>query len=342
MAVIIPARNEGEALAILLPSLGAQTLAPAELVVVDDASEDQTAVVARQLGAAVVTADPVPPGWTGKTWACVTGVRSTTSPLLVFLDADVHLAPDALERLIADHGRRGGHGLLSVAPEHVALRPHERLSAMCQLVAMMGTGAFSPMPRWTAAPSAFGPCIVCWRADYEAVGGHTGVRAEMAEDMALARRFRDAGRPTWVVSGRELVRIRMYPDGLSQLLAGWARTLASGALATRPLTMALVVAWVSGLIGAAGAAGAAAAGLLGGAPRRARDRARLARYVAYALQVEWLLSRVAAFGAGTGLAYPLPLAAFLACLTRSVAVRIGPGRVSWKGRSVPVSRAGSR
>ncbi|MGH9062984.1 MAG: hypothetical protein ACRD0L_03230 [Acidimicrobiales bacterium] len=51
-----------------------------------------------------------------------------------------------------------------------------------------------------------------------------------------------------------------------------------------------------------------------------------------------MLSRVAAFGPGTGLAYPLPLATFLACFARSLALLAGPGRAGWKGRSVPVGR----
>lgn len=337
LAVIVPARNEERSLPVLLRSLAAQSPPPAEMVVVDDTSEDATATVAREWGARVVGPGPVPPGWTGKTWACRAGVEATVSPLLVFLDADTQLAPGALAHLVAEHRRQGCRGLLSPVPEHVGRRPHERLSALCQLVAIMGTGAFAPSSRWGVTPSAFGPCLVCRRADYHAVGGHGSVRAEMAEDMALARRFRSHGQPVRVVAGKGVVRVRMYPDGISQLVRGWSRTLASGALVTRPLTFVMVVAWLSGLISAAWGAGRGLAAVAAG--HRREGVCRLAPYAAYALQVEWLLSRTTALGSGTGLAYPAPLVTFLVCFARSSALRAGVGRTRWKGRGVAVTAA---
>jgi hypothetical protein len=135
----------------------------------------------------------------------------------------------------------------------------------------------------------------------------------------------------------------MYPNGPSQLLDGWARTLAAGARATRPLTLVLVTAWVSGLLASAWALGAALVSVARWRPAsgwRRKTLASLARYGAYALQVEWLLGRVGALGTGgTGLAFPLPLAAFLASFTRSWMARAGWGRLAWKGR--PVSLGGT-
>ncbi len=336
LAVVIPARNEAGTLPTLLDSLSAQILRPHEVVVVDDGSEDATATLARSRGVPVVAPGPVPPGWTGKTWACQVGVASTSAPVLVFLDADVELAPAGLARLSAGYREQGGRGLLSVAPVHVAHRPHERLSALCQLVVMMGTGVFSPLPRLTAVPAAFGPCLISSRRDYEAVGGHGAVRAEMAEDMALARRFASHGLPVRVIPGRALVRIRMYPEGVTQLVEGWARTLSAGARATRPLTLALVVAWLSGLMSSALGLARTREALACGRLRRGVPP--LLRYGAYGLQVEWLLGRVAAFGAGTGLGYPAPLLAFLVSFARSVALGFGVGRTRWKGRAVSRGR----
>jgi 4,4'-diaponeurosporenoate glycosyltransferase len=341
-AVVVPARNEAGALPRLLRSLRSQTTRPAEVLVVDDASEDATAAVAHQERATVVSPGPVPAGWTGKTWACQTGVHATTASLIVLLDADVELGPGGLQRLLDEYERGGGRGLLSVMPVHVAARPHQRLSAISQLVAAMGTGAFSPLARWTAAPAAFGPCMVFRREDYLAAGGHAGVRSEQAEDLALARRFAATSAPVRLVSGKPLVGVHMYPDGPGQLVNGWARTLAAGARATRPLTLVLVVAWISGLIASAWAF---AATLINARRGRSvsgwrRDTlTELARYVAYALQVEWLLGRVGTFGAGTGLAFPLPLTAFLASFTRSCAARAGWGRLAWKGRPVSLGEA---
>lgn len=328
VAVVVPARDEAPNLAKLLASLAGQSLPASELVVVDDASGDATAAVAAAGGATVIPAGPRPEGWTGKAWACAVGVRATAAPVLVFLDADTELAPDALARLVGEHQARGARGLLSVAPEHVVVAAYERLSALCNLVSMMGTGAFTPLGGWGCTVGAFGPCLVCRRADYEMAGGHQSVAGEVAEDLALAARFRRSGLPVRLLGGRGVVAYRMYPGGLGQLVEGWTKNLAAGAGAVRPVTMLLVVAWLAGLLRAPWKAGRALA--------RGRGRmAALGLLGAYGLQVEWMLARTGRWGRGTGLAYPLSLAAFLALFTRSAALRIMGRDVAWKGRAVP-------
>ncbi|WP_260983088.1 glycosyltransferase family 2 protein, partial [Bacillus pumilus] len=62
--MIIPARNEEKNLAFLLESLGAQSLQPHEIIVVDDGSQDRTRDVAASFGVTIVQNPPLPPGWT--------------------------------------------------------------------------------------------------------------------------------------------------------------------------------------------------------------------------------------------------------------------------------------
>ena len=330
-AVVVPARNEEATLPQLLASLAAQQPAPAEVVVVDDASTDATASVARRAGARLVACDPLPAGWTGKSWACWTGATATTAPTLVFLDADTELAPGGLARLVAEHDRRGG--LVSVQPFHIVRRPYERLSALFNVVAMMGVDAFSAPGRRRTPRGAFGPCLVTGRGEYLAAGGHEAVRAEIVEDVALARRYRSLGRPVTCLGGRGTVSFRMYPGGLAQLVEGWSKNFATGAGAARPTTLALVSVWVSGCISAGWYLGSALAGR--GAVGLA---AAAAVYVAYAGQLAWMLARVGRFGAATPLLFPLPLAFFLAVFARSLVLTNVRGEVRWRGRAVPTAR----
>jgi glycosyltransferase involved in cell wall biosynthesis len=54
LSIIIPAKNESQGLSLILPEI--KRLYPqAEIIVVDDASTDNTASVASSLGASVVT-----------------------------------------------------------------------------------------------------------------------------------------------------------------------------------------------------------------------------------------------------------------------------------------------
>ncbi|MDP9403005.1 MAG: glycosyltransferase [Actinomycetota bacterium] len=321
--VVIPARDEAANLPGLLASLAAQAPAPARVIVVDDHSGDATAEVARRAGADVVPAGPLPPGWTGKSWACSTGAEAAAATdlrgsTLVFLDADTSLAPSGLSRILAEHRRRGG--LLSVQPFHATERPYEALSAFFNLVSMMGVAAFTPRRR--ARPTgAFGPCLVSSAADYAAAGGHghPEVRGQVVEDVALARRFTTAGLPVSVLGGRGTIAFRMYPEGLRQLVEGWTKNFAAGAASTRPVIFVLISLWLSGCISAAWSLPAPAA---------------TAVYLAYAGQLGWMLRRIGRFGWWPALLYPVPLAFFLAVFARSLVLTHLRGEVRWRGRTI--------
>ena len=313
VAVVVPARDEAATLPALLGSLGGQLAAGDELVVVDDHSSDGTAAAAAAAGARVLAGADLPERWTGKAWALEQGIADTAAPLLVLLDADVEVEPGGIDRLAAEHGRRGG--LVSVAPVHVVRRPYERLSAVCATVAMMGTGAFTP--RATTRPAgAFGPCMVTSRADLVAVGGYGAVRGDVLDDVALARRYIAAGLPVTLLGGRGTVRYRMYPGGLRQLVDGWSKNIAAGAGATRLPTLVLVVAWVSVLLQAP---------WLGPVV-----------YAAGVVQLAWMWARIGRFGVLTAVLFPLPLLAFVVIFVRSLLLTLIRRRVPWKGRQVPL------
>jgi len=329
VSVVIPARDEEATLPRLLASVRAQEPRPTQVVVVDDHSSDATSAVASEAGASVVACAPLPRGWTGKSWACWTGAKSSSEATLVFLDADTELEPEGLARVLAEHQRRGG--LVSVQPFHRTERPYEAFSAFFNLVSMMAVEAFTPLRGRRSATGAFGPCLVCTRDDYVRAGGHQSVAGEVVEDVALARRFASLGLPVACLGGAGTIGFRMYPGGPAHLVEGWTKNFAAGAGATRPITFAMISAWLAGCI----TTGVGVAGVL--SRRRLAARASVAGYLAYALQLRWMLRRVGTFGWWPAALYPVPLAGFLALFTRSVAVSACRGEVPWKGRMVPVA-----
>ena len=96
ITVILPAKNEAEGLRRTLPALRA-CLPDAELIVVDDGSSDDTAAVASQHGATVLSS-PYP---MGNGAAIKRGARAAAGDILVFMDADGQHDPTLIPQLLA-------------------------------------------------------------------------------------------------------------------------------------------------------------------------------------------------------------------------------------------------
>lgn len=332
VSVIIPARNEESSLPHLLRSLAAQTITALEIIVVDDGSTDATAEIATDAGATLVPAPPLPDGWVGKSWACHVGSTHARGETLVFLDADVVLASDGLDRLVASWQRSAADGLLSVQPFHTTLASYEQLSAYPNLMSVMASGAFAPR-RWRVAPVAFGPCLVTAAASYRAVGGHEAVADQVIEDIHLARVYGAAGRPVEVLAGGSAISFRMYPSGFRQLVDGWTKNLAGGPRLVGMVPLAASVAWLlASIVVASDVVRALADGVLG-------EPVRWLPVVAWALvaaQTTAFLRRIGAFRWWAGPAFPVLLAGFVAIFVRSAIHRMVLRTVTWHGRSVAV------
>jgi len=325
--VVIPARNEAGTLPALLASLRSQSAPPARVIVVDDDSSDGTAEIARAHGADVIDAPPLPEGWTGKAWACHHGASAVTTSTLVFLDADVVLAADGLARVLTTAAEVGG--LVSVQPFARTERAYEQASMFCNIVAVLATGACSPVAQ--DAAGAFGPCLVMRRADYESVGGHAheDVRASVVEDVALSRRFAAAGLPVHLFLGGDDVSFRMYPAGPAQLVEGWTKNMAVGAVSVRPVEAVATAAWVTACTSVASDALRA---LVTG--RRRREAA--VAYLGVTMQIATISREVGDFRPWAVAAWPLPLAAFHGIFVRSVVHARLRRAVAWRGRTVPI------
>lgn len=316
LAVVVPARDEEASLPALLASVVPQLQPGDELVVVDDGSTDATAAVATAAGARVVAPPPLPPGWTGKAWACHTGACATSAPTLVFLDADVTLGDGALDRLAAAVAARPD-ALVSAQPWHRMVRPYEQLSVPFNLVAVGGSGVAAPGAARRRHRLAFGPVLATARVAYERGGGHAhpDVRASIVDDIALARRYDGA---VSVAVDRSVATFRMYPGGVRSLVEGWTKNFAAGAAGAPWWAFVLTAAWLASMIGGPGASWPC--------------------WLASAAQVYVLGRRVGAVRWWAALLAPVLAVVLLAVLTRSTWRRLRRAEVRWRGRDVPLGR----
>jgi glycosyltransferase involved in cell wall biosynthesis len=211
VSLLIPARNEALNLIDTLPKLLAQPVD--EVVLLDDGSTDGTAELVEQLAAGdarvrLIAGQPLPPGWLGKSWACHQLAEAARGKVLVFSDADVHWEKDTLQGLLPHLGRAG---LLSVFPRQRTHSLAERV-----LVPLLDVTLLSTLPYWwqrsrfALGTIANGQVMVFERNAYWASGGHAAVRGAVLEDVALAQRIKQLGKPVGLLLGGSQIGVRMY------------------------------------------------------------------------------------------------------------------------------------
>lgn len=317
ISVLVPARDEAERIGPTLDSL--QRLEGVdEIIVLDDNSHDATAAMVEAAGLHVIrgTEEP-PPGWLGKPWACQRLAESARGEVLVFVDADVVLRPDAAIRAA---------GLLTDL-DLVCPYPHQVISSFLQTLVqpLLQWSWLSFLPLRLAERSAHpllaagnGQVLAVHRDAYFAAGGHASVRDQVLEDIALVRQFKRAGLRVAMADGTDLADCRMYADD-RELVAGYTKSLhdafGPGTIAT--LTALYLVPPMAALV----------------APDR---RTRALGVIGYAVAVAGRLAvaRRTRQPLVACAAHPLSIGTLLWLYARSVRAH-RRGGITWRGRSLP-------
>lgn len=325
ITIIIPARNEAHRLPHLLSSLKSEgAFDQYELILADDGSSDSTAALAEAAGCVVIKIDDKPKDAIGKSWACWKAAQRAKGELLLFLDADVWFVPGGLNAVSSQYKS----GLMSVQPYHRFKRPYESLSAFFNLMSMAGIGSFTLASRSDNAYGCFGPCILCEKERYLALGGHFDIRSALVDDLALAKLFQRHGLPVWNYAGKGAVEYRMYPGGLAELAEGWTKNLALASKSSSLLAMLYFAIWCAGF---------ATLGLSFFFPILNFTFFSPLLYVLYSIQTFIILRRIGNWRFYHGFLSPFYLVFFLGVLALSLVSTYGRKEVSWKGRKIKPS-----
>lgn len=234
LAIVVPCRDEAANLRAGLAALARQDHPDLRIVVVDDDSRDDSAVVARheleRLGLApergrVIDAGPRPDGWAGKAWACSRGLAATEADHVLFLDADTVVAPHAA-RTLHRIALGTGAGLVSGVSAYAMPTAAERAFVPGFPMTILGW-----LPLWAHVlfggrsrrlAFAYGPLLLVERGAYTESGGHAAIPGSQREDLDLAKTMARSGREVRLVAAADLAATRHYARGTDALRA-WRR-----------------------------------------------------------------------------------------------------------------------
>ncbi len=348
VSVIIPARNEAGHIGPCLDTVLSQTWRDLEIIVLDDRSEDGTAAEAKERAdrdprVRIVGGKERPEGWMGKVWACHTAQQEATGEVLLFIDADVRLEPEAVRQTV----------------QYIKTQQIEALSVFGRLtLASFWEWAVQPVigglilqnndpaqvndPEKPDKVMANGQFIMATRAGYDRAGGHAAIKGEILDDVGFARRCKQERVAYHMVYGRELFSCRMYTS-LSEIWAGWTKNLFAGLHYNVGLVLGICAAlFVINILPfiALGVRGLQVG--LGGLPIAdpILGLAALNVTLAYISYIGGL--RVADYSARYFWTFPLGMLVTIGLFANS-ARRIASGKgVSWKGRTYTTTGQGQR
>lgn len=223
VVAIVPARDEAALVGSAVASLLQQRYpGPLSVVLVDDHSTDGTADVARRAASAVGAHDrltvlaspPLARDWTGKLWALEQGVRhcATLEPppeRLLFTDADIRHAPDAVAALVlsaVDEGRVLSSWMVRLRCTSLA----ERMLVPAFVFFFQMLYPFAWVARVDSrTAAAAGGCVLVDREALVRAGGLPSIRDALIDDCALAARMKAQG-PIALALGAAVESLRPY------------------------------------------------------------------------------------------------------------------------------------
>jgi glycosyltransferase involved in cell wall biosynthesis len=228
VSAIIPARNEEDSIARAVESVAAQPEI-AQIIVVDDQSTDRTVAILAELAARIpklkiLHTRALPPGWVGKNYAVTLAADVAQGDWLLFTDADTCHMSGSTRRALADAVDHNAV-LVSYSPEQELGSFWERVLipfVYCRLSAKFSFARVNDPNLPDAA--ANGQFLMVLRDVYQKVGGHAAIAGEVLEDVALARRLKQAGYQIYFTSPIGIIRTRMY-SSFRALWEGWTKNL---------------------------------------------------------------------------------------------------------------------
>lgn len=330
LTLIATAKDEAPRVEHAARSLLAQDYPKLQVLIVDDRSTDSTGAILDRLAREdprlrVVHVESLPDDWIGKCHALSRGSGSTDSEWILFVDADVVLAPGAARRAVSLAVRDGW--------DHVAVGPEMRLEGVGEeifVAAFMVLFNVTQRPWLASNPRrknviGIGAFNLVRRAAYLRAGGHAAIRYELLDDMALGKILKRSGARTTFAKHDGLVSVRWHP-GVRGLIRGVEKN-AFPAVRYNVL-LAAVAPWIQLALAWAPVAGLFLPGAL---PKLCALAAWLGIFLCYRE-----VARSVNVSVWQALLMPIGVTLFIYAFVRSTVVTLRQGGVGWRGTFYPL------
>jgi len=330
LSILVPACNEGATVEKAMRSLLALDYPNLEIIAVDDRSIDDTGAILDRLAAEdsrlqVLHISELPGGWLGKNHALQRAGEKASGEWLLFTDADIHFAPDALRRAVGYAARR--------ETDHLVLSPRCETHDFWERLFVSYFGlmfSFRVRPWEVSDPKSkayvgLGAFNLVRASAYRQFGGHRALPMEVLDDTKLGKVIKREGYRTELLEGGDLLSVR-WVVGLRGVIDGLTKNAFPGFDYNLPLT-------AGAILGLAYTAIYPVVGLLLPSPT-----ARLLSLCSFALMVygAGLLRRITEARAMYGLAYPIASLILIYIIVRSAWRCYRQDGIIWRGTLYPL------
>lgn len=231
ISVLVPLRNEANNVGELVASLRNQeNLTQVEFLLLDDNSEDDTLALLQQHVSGlskfqILSGTTLPQGWIGKTWALQQLFERASGEIIVSVDADVRLVPDAISRAVTLL-KDAQLDFLSPYPSQLAHSWSERLIQPLLQWSWMSTVILRIAEKSSISSMvvANGQFFVVRRTALAQVSGYKSVSNNVLDDVELARALVKQGSHGCVANGALIASTRMY-SSWGEIQAGYGKSL---------------------------------------------------------------------------------------------------------------------
>ncbi len=214
VTVLIPARDEEEAIGQTMTALNAQGR-NLKIILIDDQSSDRTASVARETSTqnlSIISGVELEEGWAGKLWALEQGRKRVDSPYILLIDADIELAPATLATLL--------HKLKTENLDLVSIMAELRMHTFWEKLLIPSFIYFFKLlypfsvgnSARTKLGVAAGGCILVRKSALDGIGGFGALKNALIDDCTLAQKIKSSGKLTWIGLSRSVKSHRGYGE----------------------------------------------------------------------------------------------------------------------------------